>query len=100
MSIKTQKRLLFIPIVNFIIPFCWLKRCFAHSITMSWFFKKAIMMVVGIMIVTLLRVGLSSLIDNATIDRILFFIDTYFCFLIFAKISLDAQIELENGKEH
>lgn len=100
MSIKTQKRFLFFPIVNFIIPFCWIKRCFAHSITMSWFLKKAIMMVMGIMIVTLLRVGLSSLIDNATIDTILFFIDIYFCFLIFAKISLDAQIELENTKEH
>jgi len=100
MSIKTQKRLLFIPIVNFIIPFCWLKRCFAHSITMSWFFKKAIMMVVGMMFVSLVRVVLVTLIDNPTIDTILFCINIYFCLLIFAKISLDAQIELENGKEH
>ncbi len=97
MSIKIQKNLLFIPVINFIIPFIWLSKCFRNKITMGWFFKKAIIMIIGIMIVSLARVLLTSIVDNTVINTIAFYVDVYLCFLIIAKISLNAQIELESN---
>lgn len=100
MSINTQKKILYIPLINFVIVFCFLRSCFSHKIKMTWFFKKGIIMLVAISIITLLRVGLTSLIDNALIDKILFWGDVYLNFLVMAKVSLDAQIELETKNEH
>lgn len=96
MSIKTQKKLLFLPVINFIIPFIWLSKCFHNKITMGWFLKKAVIMVIGITIVSFARVLLNYIIDNAVINTIAFYVDAYLCFLIIAKVSFDAQIELEN----
>lgn len=96
MSIKKQKRLLFLPVVNFIIPFIWLYKCFHNKITMGCFFKKAIIMVIGMMVVSFARVLLSYIIDNAVVKTIVYLVDIYLCFLIMAKVSLDAQIELES----
>ena len=100
MSINTQKKILYIPLINFIIVFCFLRSCFVHTIKMAWFFKKVIIMVIAISIITLLRVGLTSLIHNDVINSIVFLVDVYLNFFVMSKVSLDAQIELETKSEH
>jgi len=57
--------------------------------------KKGMIMFAWILLISVIRGGLSSLIENAVINSILYYIDVYLCFFIIAKVSLDAQIELE-----
>ena len=78
MSIKTQRKILYIPIVNFIIAFCLLGRCFRFKIKKIWLFKKYALMLAGILIITLLNVLLDRVIDNLVVDNIIFYVSVYF----------------------
>ena len=100
MSINTQKKFLYFPILNFIIiAFCFLKQCYYYNASKIWFFKKTGKIFLGLIFVAILRAVLAWAIDNVQINNAMFYIDVYLSFLIISKVSLDAQIELKSNAQ-
>lgn len=91
MSIKAQRIIQYIPFVNLIIVFFWIGKCFKNGIAWLNYAKAALTMCAFIVIVTLLRWLIETIVDNDVIKTIIFLIYAYLVFFIMARVSLKAQ---------
>ncbi len=91
MSIKTQKILRFIPIINFITMFCWIRLCFKKQVKTRTFIADEIKIIIGVLIITIIRIIISKILKSDNIDLIVTNISMYFYLLIIAWFSVKAQ---------
>lgn len=94
MSIKTQKKLRFIPILNLLTIFAWGKLCFEKSITISWFMKNLLKIFAMLFVITAIRTAPSFIFKNETLDMVIAYVSIYLCFLSISWISVKAQEEI------
>lgn len=91
MSIKTQKILRFIPIINIITYYYWLRLCFKKPVRMKTFLADLLRIFLGILIITIIRIVISRILKSETIDLIVTNISIYFYLLVIAWFSVRAQ---------
>lgn len=100
MSIKMQKIIRFIPIINMITMFCWIKACSIYSIKPSWFLKELLKMFLGFIIITVIRIFITYTWQNDFIDGIATIIAGYFYFLVMALVSVRAQEKILKNEDN
>lgn len=99
MSIKTQKRLRIIPIINILTMFAWIKMCHVKQIKSSDFIKELIKMFGLFFLITMIRVSVSFIFKNSVLDNVITCISIYLYFLSMSCVSVKAQEKIlnENG---
>ena len=101
MSIKSQKILRFIPIVNILTMFAWIRVCSVKSIKPFDFLIELLKMFSLFFIITIIRIACSFIFKNEQLDHIVLYISIYFYFLSMAWISVRAQEKiLLKSQEH
>ena len=78
MSIKTQRKIMFIPIVNLTTLIFWLKMYHDNNIKHSNFIKSLLVMFAVCILVSIPRMLIHFIIGNDVIDNILFYISIWF----------------------
>jgi len=91
MSLKVQRVIRFIPIVNMITVFCWFNLCFKKSITMSFYLKNLLKIFAMVIVITVIRMVVSLGFQNEVVDIVLTVISIYFYFFSMAWVSVSAQ---------
>lgn len=92
MSIKKQKIICFIPIINFvIIGFLWLRMYYKYPIHKTRFLKRILQMCVFVVIITIPNIILNSLFDNKTIEILINLISSYLYLVAFSCIAVKDQ---------
>jgi len=94
MSIKTQKILRFIPIVNFVTMFAWINLCFKKSVKQFDYIKNLIKMFLLIILITAVRIVCSFVFKNEMLDSIIMYISIYFYLLSMSFVSVKAQEDI------
>ena len=100
MSIETQKKLKFIPIINIITMFAWIRICFIKSIKPFDFLKNLLKMFFIFVIITIPRIVCFFALENDTLDRILTYVSIYLYFLTMSWISVESQEEIMQHKNN
>ena len=72
MSIKSQKIVSFIPIVNIVIMFMWISFYFKNVMKMTRFLKNVLIIFLGMIIVNIPRIVLNNFIHSDIINIIIF----------------------------
>ena len=99
MSIKTQKYLRFVPIINIITVFMWIRSCCVNSIR-PFDFVKELLKILGIFVlITVVRIIVAYAFRNSTFDYYLTLISTYFYFLTMSWFAVGAQIRISNTNQ-
>ncbi len=96
MSIKTQKIIRFIPIINIITLFCWISMCAKKVTTIGFFIKQLLKMFFWFLLVSVPRIVVSFVFNNPQLDMALTWISIYFYFFAMAWISVEAQEKIMN----
>lgn len=91
MSINTQRKLLFIPIINIISMFQWIKLCSIKSIRPLDFIKELLKMFLLFIVITVVRIIFSFAFDNELFNKIVTYISIYFYCFIMSWTSIRAQ---------
>lgn len=91
MSIKMQKKLRFIPIINIVTMFFWIRICSRKSIGTMDFIKELLKIFLGFIIITAFRIAISFILKNETLDKIVMYISIYFYFLVMSLGAVEAQ---------
>jgi len=99
MTIKQQKVLLFMPIINMIIVFKWIGAVLKNPSDFSTLIKTIFKMFGCIFVVAMLGTLILNNADNYVVIEIATYVMAYLCFLSMAYIALRAQIKLENNRE-
>lgn len=77
MSIKTQRILRFIPLVNLATMFFWIKMYHDKPLKHSGFMKALFTMFLVCIVITIPRIAIHFLIDNNTINNLIFYLSSY-----------------------
>ena len=96
MSLKKQKAIKYIPIINFITMFCWIKTCAHQSIKVTDFLKNLLKIFIYSIFITVFRIAAFYIIDNQIINNIITCISIYFYFLVISSVSISAQEKILN----
>ena len=99
MSIKTQKILRFIPIVNMITVFVWIGRVFGSAVSFSYFLKHVFKLFFWMIVITVPRIICSFVFGNDILDMILMWVCGYFYFFAMSWVAVSAQEELQKTKD-
>lgn len=99
MSIKTQKILRFIPIVNVITMFCWFGLCFKKSIRQSDYIKALFKMFGYLILITVVRIAISFIFKSEVLDQIVFYVSIYLYFFSISWVSVQAQEKMLSKEE-
>ena len=102
MSIKTQKIIQFIPIINILTVFIWLNMCMKKGREKVSYYKNLIKMFVGVIVIAITRFISTLVIKNDIIDSILTYVFIYLFFLWISFVSVNAQqkvLESEQTEE-
>lgn len=91
MTLKKQKVIKYIPIIQFITVFCWIKYCKKNNIQFKDFFKTFLKMVGFLLVLNIPRMVLHFVFQNDLLDNITFYISIYPTFLGMASIAVFAQ---------
>ena len=91
MSIKTQKIIQFIPVVNILTLFIWLNMCMKKGREKVSYYKNLIKMFVGVFVIAITRFMSTLVIKNDIIDSILTYVFIYLFFLWISFVSVNAQ---------
>jgi len=91
MSIKKQKIISFIPIINFSIFFFWIYSYIKNNIKRMRFLKYLLYMFVVIILSSIPRIIVSYALNNETINNILFGLQMYFIPLLISFIAIKDQ---------
>ena len=94
MSVKTQKIIRFIPILNLIPIFIFLGICFKMPDVQRYFLKFMMKIFAMCLIPIIICTFLLFVFKNYILQQILFFVLVYLCFLIVSFASVKAQIEI------
>lgn len=98
MTIKKQKIIRFIPIIQFITVFCWLKYYVTKHVKWSNFAKTLFKMFVIVILIHLPRLILHFIFTNEVLDNILYYLSLYPAFFAIATMSVADQELCENQK--
>lgn len=90
MSIKTQKIIRFIPIVNFISVFFWLKMVL-QKMPSNYIFKPMLKIAIPSVIIFIVRVIICEAINTLWITTLLTWVSFYITDLIFAFVAVKEQ---------
>lgn len=96
-SLKKQKVIKYIPIIQIITLFCWGRYYRKNNLKYSHYFKTFIKMVALLLIINIPRMILHFLFNSDSLDIIIFYISIYFCFLGLAAIAVADQEHHENA---
>lgn len=96
MSIKIQKVIKFIPIINFITVFLWLRSYAHNAFRIRDFMKKIFIIFALLIIISIPQILCSKFIHNAIVSGIFTFIGVYLYFLAIAWVAVSAQEEMLN----
>ena len=99
MSLKTQKIIRFIPIVNIITIFLWIRVCAIESIRPFEFLKELIKIFLAMIAITAVRIACSFIFQNQILDEVVMWISIYFYFLSMAIGSVKAQEKILTRKQ-
>ena len=94
MSIKAQKIIRFIPMVNLITVIFWIKLVLDQNIAVNRTFKPMIKVFLSVIVILIPRVIIAKVVDSFLIDTIAFYLSTYLVDLAIAFIFVDDQIKL------
>ena len=94
MSIKIQKVLRFIPLINFISVFLWLRLCMVKPMKPTQYFKKLGLMFLLLFLITVVRIVLDKVFNNEIVTTISTWVGIYLYFLSMAWVSVKAQEEI------
>ena len=94
MSIKIQKILRFIPIINFITVFLWLRLCMVKAMKPNQYFKKLGLLFLLVILITVVRIVLDKVFNNEIVTAISTWVGIYLYFLSMAWVSVKAQEEI------
>lgn len=104
MTIEKQKKLRFVPIVNFLTMFFWLGMCFEKAVRWIDFMKELVKIFAFGFLFALMRGVSAYFIQSEIGNRIAFFACVYMCLLAISWVSVGAQeriLKRENdNKEH
>lgn len=96
---KTQKILMFIPIVNMINVFMWFAAVIKYPSSFKRYFI-TLLKCVGVMIViTIFRFILLQLVESVVVQNIALFCSIYLYFFVFSYTAVKAQIQIEKERE-
>ena len=94
MSIKIQKVLRFIPFINFISVFLWLRLCMVKAMKPKQYFKKLGLLFLLVILITVVRIVLDKVFSNEIVKTISTWGGIYLSFLSMAWVSVKAQEEI------
>ena len=95
MSIKMQKIISFIPVVNFITVAFWVDLVMKNKIPMIAIFRPLIKSMICVVVFLIPRIILDRMLDDVLINTIVFYVATYLTDLAIAFIFVDDQIKLQ-----
>lgn len=99
MSIKTQKILCFIPIINVILTLLtWFKPCSLQTKNPLLAFKNIAKTFVLFFIITMIRPTLFFIFKNKTLDMVMMYVSIYLYFLVMSWGGVRAQEEILSNK--
>ncbi len=99
LSIKTQKVLMFIPIVNMINVIMWTIAVITHPTKFKTYIMSLLKSFGLIIAINIPKLIISYLVDSAIIQNIATFGSIYLCFFVFSYIAVKAQIQMENDRK-
>ena len=94
MSLKIQKFILFIPIINFVTVFCFLAMCFKKGIGFKEYLTILLKLFGTVIALTIPRMVVSFTCDNYMLNQILLWVTIYFYFFAISWILIRAQENL------
>ena len=95
MSIKMQKIISFIPVVNFITVAFWVDLVMKNKIPMIAIFRPLIKSMICVVVFLIPRIILDRMLDDVLINTIVFYVAIYLTNLAIAFIFVDDQIKLQ-----
>lgn len=99
MSIKTQKTLRFIPIINLVTMFCWVYLQYKMQGSIPRFIKYCFIMIGSVVLVAVSRILVYELCNNDIIVNVVYYVSLYAQFYVMAFVAVKAQEKiLENNK--
>ena len=90
-SIKTQRALRFIPIVNMITLFSWIGICLKKPIKLMTCLKTMLKMFLCLFLIAIIRVAVFAIFENDTLDQMVMYISMYLIFFTLSWFSVSAQ---------
>lgn len=87
-SLKKQKVIKYIPIIQFITLFCWGRYYRKNNLKYSDYFKTFIKMVVFLLVINIPRMILHFVFNSDLLDNVMFYLSVYPCFLGLATIAV------------
>ena len=94
MSLKHQKIIRFIPIINMIVLFSWFRLLSRSSYRQRDYAKELFKMFFYFIIITVIRILLLYIVPYEFINNIIFLISAYLYFFSMASVALRAQEKL------
>lgn len=97
MSIKVQKVLRFIPVVNFFTVFLCLYTCYKQRVTVSQLLKK-LLIIFGVLIIILIpEIFVDKFLNNESVSSIVGLLTTYVHLFVISCFAVKYQEELLNS---
>lgn len=96
MTIKTQKIIRFIPIINLITVIFWIKKIFDKKLSVNYCFKTMFKAFAMIMIVAIVEIIFSSIVDVLWLTSIVSMVEVYLYSLILSFIFVDEQEKISD----
>ena len=106
MTLKKQKIIRYIPIIQFITIFCWIGYYRKNNLKHSNFFKTGLKMIAFLSIVNIPRMLLHFIFKNDLLDNVFFYLSIYPCFwgvatmAVFDQEQHEKTLSSKNEAEH
>ena len=97
MTLKKQKIIKYIPIIQFITTFCWIRYYQKNNLPYSAFFKSSLKTIVFLLAINIPRMILHIIFQNELLDSILYYMSIYPCFFGVATIAVSDQEQHEKS---
>ena len=91
MSIKTQKIIRFIPLINLVTMFLWTKSCLVNVVKIKDYIKDMFKIFVSIMLIVIARIFITHVINNQIVTNVLTYISVYLFTLSMSNVAVKAQ---------
>lgn len=99
MKLSLQKKIVYIPIVNFIvIMFSWLKMYYRNDLSKVRFIKKTLNIFLYCFLFTVIRIILDKAIDSALLEDLIFYVSIMIYLFIISFVALKDQVKFASEK--
>ena len=99
MSIETQKKIKYIPIINFIIMFIWMNKYFQYKTKITSYLRTLLKIIGGFLLIHIPRMILFYLGTPDIILSVWLWISIYFTFLWIAQVAIRDEERLISENE-